>query len=131
MAVRLRISICGWSSGMRKQDRLEENLIDTMGRLWRRPIAVGSCRVGESVAPARNWNARQLLAGEGRAVADVVRVQQAGLRCATFRRCRDGGKISIVRAATWLPLGLRRLCARARFSHGDLDATPRQIDREA
>jgi hypothetical protein len=115
---------------MLEQDRLEENLIDPVRRLRRRPVAVGAVGVGEAVAAAGDFDSRQLLAGEGRAVADVVRIirRQAGI--ADLVGNAEPAEDFHGARGDMIALRLGRLGAGAHLHDGHRNAAPGKIDRK-
>src|SRR5271169_1306224 len=61
------------AGGVLEQNGLEENLVDAMRRLRRRPVAVRAIIAGEAITAAGNRNSCQFPPGKRRAVTDVVR----------------------------------------------------------
>jgi hypothetical protein len=84
---------------MRQQQRLEENLIDPVWGLRRRPAGVRSHRRGKPRGARRDRDTRKLDSGRGGAEGDVVRVV-VGKSLRTAEATPRRRKVSIVRADT-------------------------------
>ena len=117
--------------GVCEEDRLKKDLVDAVGWLRCRPVAVRSICVGKPIAPAGYAYPCQLLAREGRAIADVVRVVLGQAGVAHLSSQTETPEDLHGSRGDMVALGLRWRGARARFHHGDVDASPSQIDRES
>jgi hypothetical protein len=115
---------------MRAQDRLEVQLVDAVRRLGRRPVGVGTAARGVALGAARDRNARQLQAGDGRPEGDIVRKVrwQAGVA-----HLGDEAETAVLlhrSRGNVIALDVRRLVERARLSNQHLDAASGEIDRQ-
>jgi hypothetical protein len=115
---------------MLKQDWLKEDLVDAVRRLRRRPIAIRAILPREAIAAARNKNARQFLPSKRRAVADVVRIVGGQPGIAYFFRNAEPTEDFHAASRDVIAFRLGRCARGARLDERDVDASPRQIDRE-
>ena len=120
----------GLRRGMLEQDRFEKDLVDAMRRLRRRPVAVRAVLRREAIAAAGNRNPRQFLPGERGAIADVVRIIRRQSGVAHLFRDPEPPEDFHGAGGDVVAFRLRRRGAGARLHHRDVDAAPRQIDRE-
>src|SRR5436190_6814815 len=113
-----------------EQDRLEEYLVDAMRRFRRGPIAVRPVLYREAVAAGGNFDPRQLLAGKGRAIADVVRISGRQASVADLLGKAEPTEDLHGARSDVIALRLRRLPGLTRFHYGDVNAAPGEIDRQ-
>jgi hypothetical protein len=115
---------------MLEQDRLEEYLVDAMRRLRRRPVAIRTILRGEAIAAAGNRNARQFAAGKRRAIRDVVRIIRRESGVPHLFRDPEPAEDFHGAGGDVVAFRFRRRRPGTRFHDGDVDTSPRQIDRE-
>src|SRR5690348_8229568 len=113
-----------------KQNRLEENLVDTMRRLRRRPVRVGRINSSEAIPAAGNPDTGQLPAGERSAIADVVRIVGGQTCIADLLRDAEPAKDLHRARGNVVAFWLRRHRARTRSHDGHADAAPGKVDGE-
>ena len=121
----------GRPKGLMEQNRLQEDLVDPMGGLRRRPPAVRTAHIDVPLGPAGDVDPRQLEAGGAGAEHHVVRI---GVRQA---RLADVGDESQATERLHGPgrdmvaLDAGGLARRPLLDHYHIDPAPRQVHGEA
>ncbi len=116
--------------GAGEQHRLEEDLVDAVGRLRRRPPAVGPARIRVAVAPAGNVDAHELIARRARAHCDVVgKVPRQASRAHLVREAEPAEDLHRARGDV-VALDARRLAGPPPLGDEHKDAALGQVDGE-
>ena len=115
---------------VRKQQRLEINLVDPMRRLRRRPPGVRPAGRRESLVARRDGNARELDPGRRRAERDIVRKIRRKPRLAQALGDAEAPEDLHGTRRHVIAADARRLAGAATFADDDVDPAPRQVHGE-
>ena len=117
----------GAGQGVCEQHRLKEDLVDAVRRLGRGPVGVGAAAGGVAVLPRGYRNARQLNAGHGGAVGDVVRIVCRQAAVAQGGRHAEAAEDLHRPGRHMVALDVRRLAPVPDLGHQHGDTAPRQV----